>query len=108
MRKLEWDDVGVDGRQLHHLRFADDIVLITPSISEAGRMLAQFQRNMRKHRSLAAKDDVHAQRMGLGCSIHAQRNENIRMHQLRLSGSGIEHDAVSDWIPRDIKRITGR
>ncbi|KAK6764566.1 hypothetical protein RB195_024765 [Necator americanus] len=35
MRKLEWDDMGVkvDGRQLHHLRFADDIVLITPSIS---------------------------------------------------------------------------
>ncbi|KAK6732039.1 hypothetical protein RB195_016424 [Necator americanus] len=35
MRKLEWDDMGVkvDGRQLHHLRFADDIVLIIPSIS---------------------------------------------------------------------------
>ncbi|KAK6734163.1 hypothetical protein RB195_017750 [Necator americanus] len=35
MRKLEWDYMGVkvDGRQLHHLRFADDIVLITPSIS---------------------------------------------------------------------------
>ncbi|VDO66175.1 unnamed protein product [Heligmosomoides polygyrus] len=26
-------EVKVDGRQLHHLRFADDIVLITPSIS---------------------------------------------------------------------------
>ncbi|KAK6742389.1 hypothetical protein RB195_009948 [Necator americanus] len=27
MRKLEWDDMGVkvDGRQLHHLRFADDM-----------------------------------------------------------------------------------
>ncbi|KAK6765149.1 hypothetical protein RB195_025187 [Necator americanus] len=35
MRKLELDDMGVkvDGRQLHHLRFADDIVLITSSIS---------------------------------------------------------------------------
>ncbi|VDO73544.1 unnamed protein product [Heligmosomoides polygyrus] len=33
---------GVDGRQLHHLRFADDIVLITPSIREVkvdGRQL---------------------------------------------------------------------
>ncbi|KAK6764161.1 hypothetical protein RB195_024473 [Necator americanus] len=32
MRKLEWEDMGVkvDGRQLHHLRFTDDIVLITP------------------------------------------------------------------------------
>ncbi|VDP57706.1 unnamed protein product, partial [Heligmosomoides polygyrus] len=34
----------VDGRQLHHLRFADDIVLITPSISQAERMLADFDR----------------------------------------------------------------
>ncbi|KAK6732637.1 hypothetical protein RB195_016789 [Necator americanus] len=44
MRKLEWDDmrVKVDGRQLHHLRFADDIVLVTPSISQAGRMLNEF------------------------------------------------------------------
>ncbi|KAK6736722.1 hypothetical protein RB195_019429 [Necator americanus] len=44
MRKLEWDNVGVkvDSRQLHHLRFADDIVLITPSISQAERMLTEF------------------------------------------------------------------
>ncbi|KAK6764484.1 hypothetical protein RB195_024707 [Necator americanus] len=44
MRKLEWDDmrVKVDGRQLHHLCFADDIVLITPSISQAERMLIEF------------------------------------------------------------------
>ncbi|KAK6740768.1 hypothetical protein RB195_008927 [Necator americanus] len=41
MRKLEWEDMGVkvDGRQLDHFRFADDIVLITPSISQAERML---------------------------------------------------------------------
>ncbi|VDP08772.1 unnamed protein product [Heligmosomoides polygyrus] len=46
MRELEWEDMGVkvDGRQLHHLRFADDIVLITPSISQAERMLADFDR----------------------------------------------------------------
>ncbi|KAK6734821.1 hypothetical protein RB195_018170 [Necator americanus] len=44
MRKLEWDDTGVkvDGRQLHHLRFADEIVLITPSISQVERMLTEF------------------------------------------------------------------
>ncbi|KAK6761786.1 hypothetical protein RB195_022755 [Necator americanus] len=44
MRKLEWDDMGVkiDGGQLHHLRFADDVVLITPSISQAERMLTEF------------------------------------------------------------------
>ncbi|KAK6765688.1 hypothetical protein RB195_025540 [Necator americanus] len=44
MRKLEWDDIGVkvDGRQLHHLRFADDILLITSTISQAERMLTEF------------------------------------------------------------------
>ncbi|EPB76168.1 hypothetical protein ANCCEY_04764 [Ancylostoma ceylanicum] len=40
----DWDDMGVrvDSRLLHHLRFADDIVLITPNISQAERMLADF------------------------------------------------------------------
>ncbi|KAK6745825.1 hypothetical protein RB195_012130 [Necator americanus] len=44
MRKLEWDDMGVkvDGRQLHHLRFGYDIVLITPSVSQAERMVIEF------------------------------------------------------------------
>ncbi|VDP07618.1 unnamed protein product [Heligmosomoides polygyrus] len=46
MCELEWEDMGVkvDGRQLHHLRFADDILLITPNISQAERMLADFDR----------------------------------------------------------------
>ncbi|EPB66233.1 hypothetical protein ANCCEY_14676, partial [Ancylostoma ceylanicum] len=44
MRRLEQDNMGVrvDGRLLHHLRFADDIILITPNISQAKRMLADF------------------------------------------------------------------
>uniref|UniRef100_A0A0K0CW39 Reverse transcriptase domain-containing protein n=1 Tax=Angiostrongylus cantonensis TaxID=6313 RepID=A0A0K0CW39_ANGCA len=46
MRALEWDNMGmkIDGRQLHHLRFADDIVLITPDISQAEGMLADFDK----------------------------------------------------------------
>nr|CDJ89596.1 RNA-directed DNA polymerase (reverse transcriptase) domain containing protein [Haemonchus contortus]CDJ89617.1 RNA-directed DNA polymerase (reverse transcriptase) domain containing protein [Haemonchus contortus] len=46
MRHLEWEDLGVkvDGRYLHHLRFADDIVLITPNIEQAERMLAEFDK----------------------------------------------------------------
>ncbi|VDO36074.1 unnamed protein product [Heligmosomoides polygyrus] len=41
MRELEWEGTGVkvDDR---HLRFADDVVLITPSISQEKRMLADF------------------------------------------------------------------
>uniref|UniRef100_A0A0K0D7B3 Reverse transcriptase domain-containing protein n=1 Tax=Angiostrongylus cantonensis TaxID=6313 RepID=A0A0K0D7B3_ANGCA len=33
---------NTDGRQLHHLRFGDDIVLITPNISQAEHMLGGF------------------------------------------------------------------
>ncbi|VDM63653.1 unnamed protein product [Angiostrongylus costaricensis] len=36
--------VKIDGRQLHHLHFVDDIVLITPNISQAERMLADFDK----------------------------------------------------------------
>ncbi|KAK6730083.1 hypothetical protein RB195_006876 [Necator americanus] len=108
MRKLEWDDMGVkvDGRQLHHLRFADDIVLVTPASAKRNEC-DRIRRNMWMHRSSAesAKDDVHAERMGLGCPIHAQRNEHIRMHQLRLSGSGTEHDERPD--PRAGQETSG-
>uniref|UniRef100_A0A7I4YRI3 Reverse transcriptase domain-containing protein n=1 Tax=Haemonchus contortus TaxID=6289 RepID=A0A7I4YRI3_HAECO len=31
-----------DSRYLHHFRFADDIVLITPNIEQAEQMLAEF------------------------------------------------------------------
>ncbi|KAK6726136.1 hypothetical protein RB195_004448 [Necator americanus] len=96
MRKLEWDGKGVkvDGLQLHHLRFADNVVLITPSISNAERMLTEFdetcgciglQLNLQK-----------TMFMRNGWISDAQRNEHIRMHQLRLSGSGIEHDERPD------------
>ncbi|KAK6762549.1 hypothetical protein RB195_023322 [Necator americanus] len=34
--------IKVDGPQLHHLRFPDDIIRITPSISQAERMLTEF------------------------------------------------------------------
>ncbi|KAE9414790.1 hypothetical protein Angca_006865, partial [Angiostrongylus cantonensis] len=46
MRTLEWDNMGVkiDGRQIHHLGFADDIALITPDSSHAECMLADFDK----------------------------------------------------------------
>uniref|UniRef100_A0A0K0D7D6 Reverse transcriptase domain-containing protein n=1 Tax=Angiostrongylus cantonensis TaxID=6313 RepID=A0A0K0D7D6_ANGCA len=36
--------VKIDGQKLHHLGFADDIVLITPDISQAERMFADFDK----------------------------------------------------------------
>ncbi|KAE9412497.1 hypothetical protein Angca_003845, partial [Angiostrongylus cantonensis] len=46
MRTLEWNNmrVKIDGRQLHHLHLADDIILITPDISQAERVLADFDK----------------------------------------------------------------
>ncbi|VDM58543.1 unnamed protein product [Angiostrongylus costaricensis] len=50
MRLLEWDNarVKIDGRQLHHLRFVDDIVLITPNISQAECLLDDFDKTCGK------------------------------------------------------------
>ncbi|VDO60988.1 unnamed protein product [Heligmosomoides polygyrus] len=65
-----------DGRQLHHLRFADDIVLITPGISQAERMLADFDRVCGNTAAESYEDDVHEERTtplsGPG-SQHGQR-----------------------------------
>ncbi|VDM56035.1 unnamed protein product [Angiostrongylus costaricensis] len=46
MRTLACDNIGVKihGWQLYQLRFADDIVLITPNISQEERMLADFDK----------------------------------------------------------------
>ncbi|KAE9414979.1 hypothetical protein Angca_003702, partial [Angiostrongylus cantonensis] len=46
MRTLEWDYMGVkiDGWQIHHLRFADDIFLITLDNSQAERMLEDLNK----------------------------------------------------------------
>ena len=45
IRKLEWEEFGLNihGRRLNHLRFADDIVLISSTTSEASIMLRQLE-----------------------------------------------------------------
>ena len=44
MKSLDWDERGirVDGRFLSNLRFADDIVLFSSSITEAETMLKEL------------------------------------------------------------------
>ncbi|KAK6730545.1 hypothetical protein RB195_007170 [Necator americanus] len=66
MRGLEWDNMGVkvEGRDYHHLRFADDIVLITSSINQAERMLAEFDETSKKIGLLLNLDKTMLKRNG--------------------------------------------
>ncbi|VDM58277.1 unnamed protein product [Angiostrongylus costaricensis] len=50
MRTLEWDnmEVKIDAQRLQHLRFADDVFLITPNISQAERVLADLDKGCGK------------------------------------------------------------
>ena len=43
-RRLEWDTVGLrtNGKNISHLRFADDIVLISSSSTELQEMIIQL------------------------------------------------------------------
>ncbi|KAK6744758.1 hypothetical protein RB195_011464 [Necator americanus] len=84
MRKLARDDMEMktDGWQLHHLRFADDIVLTTSSISQAERLLTDFDETcgciglqLNLQETVFLHDEI-----DLRCSIHARRNEHIRAH----------------------------
>lgn len=40
-KEIEWDkiDININGKKLNHLRFTDDIVLITNSMGEVSEML---------------------------------------------------------------------
>ncbi|KAK6754866.1 hypothetical protein RB195_013693 [Necator americanus] len=50
VRGLEWHKMGVkvDGYHLHHLHFADGIVLMPSSINQAERLLPEFDETCRK------------------------------------------------------------
>ncbi|KAK6744506.1 hypothetical protein RB195_011308 [Necator americanus] len=62
-----------------------------PTQHISGTNADRIRRNMWIQSSAeSAKDDIHAERMG--CPIHAQRNEHVRMHRLRLPELGIERD----------------
>uniref|UniRef100_A0A0K0D3M7 ZnMc domain-containing protein n=1 Tax=Angiostrongylus cantonensis TaxID=6313 RepID=A0A0K0D3M7_ANGCA len=46
LQTLAWDnmEVEIDGQQLHHPRFTDDVVLTTTKISQAERILSDFDK----------------------------------------------------------------
>ncbi|EYB90115.1 hypothetical protein Y032_0223g2663 [Ancylostoma ceylanicum] len=64
IRKCDWDDFGVNviGRMINHLRFADDIVLLSHTPQEAERMVRQLDKVGKK----------------VGLQLHAKKTENMR------------------------------
>uniref|UniRef100_A0A0K0DFD9 Reverse transcriptase domain-containing protein n=1 Tax=Angiostrongylus cantonensis TaxID=6313 RepID=A0A0K0DFD9_ANGCA len=79
MRSSGLDNIGVkiDGRQIHYLCFAGDIVLITLDISQAERMLADFDKACGKIGLRLNLNKMMFMKNGLVCPIHAQRNEYL-------------------------------
>lgn len=86
-RQLDWSDYGlrVDGEKLNHLRFADDIVLITETTADAERMLNEL--------------NTESEKAGLRINIGKTqfiRNEQAAAGTIHLAGQAIEE--VEEYI----------
>uniref|UniRef100_A0A0K0D7P2 Reverse transcriptase domain-containing protein n=1 Tax=Angiostrongylus cantonensis TaxID=6313 RepID=A0A0K0D7P2_ANGCA len=93
MRTLERDNMGVKigGRQIHRLRFADDIVIITPDISQTERMLVDF--------------DKACGRIGLRLNLKKtmfMKNGLISFAPLKLNGTNISECSSYVYLGREI------
>ena len=82
IKTCDWSDYGisVDGRRLNHLRFADDIVLITPTAQDAASMLNSL--------------DNAGKRAGLRINLKktkAMRNKHAPNDDILLGGVLIEN-----------------
>ncbi|XGW10092.1 hypothetical protein V3C99_011954 [Haemonchus contortus] len=94
MLHMEWESMGVkvDGRYLHHLRFADDIVLITPNIEQAEQMLAEFDNACGKIGLKLNLTKTMFMRSGLVPDAPFMLNGTVCMLQLCVSRSRSQHD----------------
>ncbi|EYC19360.1 hypothetical protein Y032_0024g1041 [Ancylostoma ceylanicum] len=76
-------EVRVDGPLLHHLRFADDIALVTPTISQAERMLADF-------------DDVYGK---VSLQLNPTKTMFMRNGCVPDAPFSLNGTTISEWIP---------
>uniref|UniRef100_A0A7I4Z3Z6 Reverse transcriptase domain-containing protein n=1 Tax=Haemonchus contortus TaxID=6289 RepID=A0A7I4Z3Z6_HAECO len=109
MRLLEWEDLGVkvDGRCLHHLCFADDIVLIIPNIKQANMEgVVEERKNIRLRAHLFDTAVLPALTYASETGLYESRIRWAR-YVMRHSDDRWTR-TVTDWIPRDIKRTPGR
>ncbi|EYB97708.1 hypothetical protein Y032_0138g2068 [Ancylostoma ceylanicum] len=97
MRRLEWDNMGVrvDGRLLHHLRFADDMVML--GLTRLTQVRAGIRSSTLRQQSKIRDAAVNAKLSKIRWAGHVMRLNDHRWAR-----------AVSDWTPRKVKRTTGR
>uniref|UniRef100_A0A0K0D7M4 Reverse transcriptase domain-containing protein n=1 Tax=Angiostrongylus cantonensis TaxID=6313 RepID=A0A0K0D7M4_ANGCA len=96
MRTLQWDNMGVKfySWQLHPLRFIDDIVLIKPDISQAERLLADFDKACGK--------------IGLRLNLKKTmftKNGLVSYSPFTLNGTNISECSSYVYLGRNINRI---
>ncbi|WKY08982.1 hypothetical protein Q1695_001835 [Nippostrongylus brasiliensis] len=87
IRRCNWNEYGIsiDGRKLNHLRFADDIVLITRSTDHASRML----------------EELHKEGANFGLTINMSKtkfmkNEFADENSVRVQGDPLEE--VTEYV----------
>ncbi|VDM64587.1 unnamed protein product [Angiostrongylus costaricensis] len=93
MRTLEWDNmrVKVDGRQLHHIRFADDNAFIAPKISQAKHMLDDFDKACGKI----------GLRLNLTKTVF-MKNELVSHAPFTLNGTNFSECSIDIYLGREI------
>lgn len=75
--------VKIDGWQLHHLSFLDDIGLITPNFGQVERMLPDFDRVYRRFELQLNIPKTMLMRSGWSSSILAEGSKRLRMFKRR-------------------------
>lgn len=94
-KQIEWEDLGlnINGENLCHLRFADDIVLITDCINKATKMLGRL--NVASQNIGLRINTAKAQIMTnlvIGGGVYIYRRQTGRgNYVLQVSGSRITH-----------------
>ncbi|KAK6741950.1 hypothetical protein RB195_009683 [Necator americanus] len=94
---LNIQGVRVDGLQLHHLHFDDDIVLVTPSNTQAERMLTEF--------------DKTCGCIGLQLNLRKTTfmpNEWVSDTPLTLNGTNISENTSYIYLGRELNMINPR
>lgn len=82
-RTLDWESKGlnIDGRYLSHLRFADDVVLISSSVKELETMLTQLQQAS----------------LRIGLKINTNKTKIMTMEETKVTIDNHDFETVDEY-----------